>query len=59
MSKRQSVTFSDQAIEALRTEARHLGISVSDLLRRIVDRWKEKTHPVPYDQLPKRIRRSL
>jgi hypothetical protein len=37
MSERQSVTFSDQAIVELRSEAKRIGISVSDLVRRVVD----------------------
>lgn len=40
------MTFSDQAIETLRAEARRLGISVSDLLRRIVDQWIDRQEAV-------------
>jgi hypothetical protein len=43
MSERQSVTFSDQAMAELRIEAKQLGMTVSNLLRIIVDRWKERT----------------
>lgn len=38
---RQSITFSDPAVEALRARAHTLGISVSDLVRRVVDEWRE------------------
>jgi hypothetical protein len=38
---RQSVTLSDQAAAVLRAEAERIGISVSDLLRRIVDQWRD------------------
>jgi hypothetical protein len=41
MSERQSVTFSDQAMAELRAEARRIGITVSDLVRRIVDQYRE------------------
>jgi hypothetical protein len=41
MSERQSVTFSDQAMADLRADAKRIGISVSDLVRRIVDQWRE------------------
>jgi hypothetical protein len=41
MSERQSVTFSDQQIADLRAEAKRIGITVSDLVRRIVDRYRE------------------
>jgi len=41
MSERQSVTFSDQQIADLRAEAKRIGITVSDLVRRIVDQYRE------------------
>lgn len=41
MSKRQSVTFSDQAMVDLRNEAKRIGVTVSDLVRRIVDSWRD------------------
>ncbi len=41
MSERQSVTFSDRAMAELRAEAKRIGITVSDLVRRIVDQWRE------------------
>jgi hypothetical protein len=41
MSERQSVTFSDQAMAELRSEAKRIGITVSDLVRRIVDQWRD------------------
>jgi hypothetical protein len=42
MSERQSVNFSDRAMAHLRAEAQRIGISVSDLLRRIVDQWLDQ-----------------
>jgi hypothetical protein len=47
MSERQSVTFSDQAIVELRSEAKRIGISVSDLVRRIVDQWRDMPPSAP------------
>jgi antitoxin component of RelBE/YafQ-DinJ toxin-antitoxin module len=41
MSERQSVTFSDQAMAELREDAKRIGITVSDLVRRIVDQYRE------------------
>lgn len=38
---RQSVTFSRPQYEYLRREAERLGISVSDLIRRIIDTHRE------------------
>lgn len=39
---RQSVTLTKPQHEVLATEAERLGITVSDLIRRIVDEWREK-----------------
>jgi hypothetical protein len=47
--KRQSVTFSDRAMAELREEAKQVSITVSDLLRRIVDHWLERPR---YQRVP-------
>lgn len=39
---RQSVTLTKPQDKALEAEARRLGITKSDLLRRIVDSWREQ-----------------
>lgn len=38
---KQMVSFTRPQIEQLKAEARNLGISVSDLVRRAVDEWRE------------------
>ncbi len=40
-SVRQSVSLTKPQFEALKAEAERLGISVSDLIRRIVDGWRD------------------
>lgn len=39
---RQSVTLTKPQHEVLAAEAERLGITVSDLIRRIVDEWRER-----------------
>jgi hypothetical protein len=39
---RQTVTLTNPQREVLAAEAKRLGISVSDLLRRIIDEWRAK-----------------
>ena len=39
---RQSVTLTLPQFAALKAESARLGISVADLVRRIVDMWREK-----------------
>lgn len=41
MSKRQSITVSDKQDAFLQREAARLGITVSDLIRRIVDWYRD------------------
>lgn len=41
MSKRQSITFTNPQTSALVVEAERLGITVSELVRRIVDAWRD------------------
>jgi predicted DNA-binding ribbon-helix-helix protein len=41
MAMRQSVTLKDQQAELLKREAKKFGITVSDLIRRIIDEWRE------------------
>jgi hypothetical protein len=40
-TKRQSVTLSEPQAKFLADEAKKLGISVSDLIRRIIDQYRE------------------
>jgi hypothetical protein len=41
MSTKQSVVFTDPQLQFLKKEAKRLGITVSDLVRRIVDKYRE------------------
>jgi hypothetical protein len=41
MTNRQSVTLTDPQLVFLKKEAKRLGISVSDLIRRIIDQYRE------------------
>jgi hypothetical protein len=41
MSKRQTVTFTDAQAEYLEREATRIGITVSDLIRRIIDQYRD------------------
>jgi Ribbon-helix-helix protein, copG family len=41
-SVRQSVTLTTPQLEFLKREAERLGITVSDLIRRIIDRYRER-----------------
>ena len=41
MSTRQMVTLKDPQAEFLKREAEKLGITVSDLIRRIIDQYRE------------------
>ncbi|MGI9501476.1 MAG: ribbon-helix-helix protein, CopG family [Geminicoccaceae bacterium] len=36
------ISFTDPQLEVLRAESERLGISLSDLIRRIVDEWRER-----------------
>ena len=38
---RQTVTLTNPQRDALAIEAKRLGITVSDLIRRIIDEWRE------------------
>jgi predicted DNA-binding ribbon-helix-helix protein len=40
-SHRQSVTLTAPQADLLKREAEKLGITVSDLIRRILDQWRE------------------
>ena len=40
MSKRRSVILTDQQWTALQKEADRLELSVTELLRRIIDKWR-------------------
>jgi hypothetical protein len=40
-TKRQSVTLTEPQVKFLEAEAKRLGISVSDLIRRIIDQYRE------------------
>lgn len=42
MSTRQTVVLTDPQADYLKAEATRLGISVSDLIRRIIDTYREK-----------------
>ena len=42
MSARLSITLPDPAVIWLRREAKRLGISVADVIRRLVDEVREK-----------------
>ncbi|MDA8251105.1 MAG: ribbon-helix-helix protein, CopG family [Rhodospirillales bacterium] len=39
-TSRQSVTLTNPQRKVLEAEAKRLGISVSDLIRRIIDEWR-------------------
>jgi predicted DNA-binding ribbon-helix-helix protein len=41
MGTRQSVSLSDRQIAALRKEAKRIDISIADLIRRIIDQWRD------------------
>ena len=41
MGQRKHITLTEPQLEFLRLEADRLGISVSDLIRRIVDQFRE------------------
>jgi hypothetical protein len=41
MSTRQTVTFKDPQAEFLKREVEKFGITVSDLIRRIIDQYRE------------------
>jgi hypothetical protein len=40
-SKRQTITFTGPQFEWLREEAQRLGITVADLIRRLIDQTRE------------------
>jgi hypothetical protein len=42
--KTRSINFSEPASEFLKAEADKLGISVSELIRRIIDAYRERRH---------------
>ena len=42
MKKRRSLALTDAQLDWLAREAGRLQITVSELLRRIIDRWREK-----------------
>ena len=41
MSTRQTVTLTDPQSESLKLEAKEKGISVSELIRRIIDQYRD------------------
>ncbi len=41
MTKRINVSLSDPQMAALKAEAARLGISVGELVRRVVDAWRD------------------
>jgi hypothetical protein len=45
MGTRQSVSLSDRQHAALQQEADRIGISISDLIRRIIDQWRDLPKP--------------
>jgi hypothetical protein len=42
MSRKQTITFTDPQASYLQREARRLGISLADLVRRIIDQYRVK-----------------
>lgn len=42
---KQTITFTQPQIEYLKAEAARLGISVADMVRRIIDQHREKQTP--------------
>lgn len=42
MSHKQTITFTDPQASYLQREARRLGISLADLVRRIIDQYRVK-----------------
>jgi predicted DNA-binding ribbon-helix-helix protein len=43
-NERQSITLTKPQFAFLRKEAARLGVSVSELIRRIIDQYREKKH---------------